>query len=97
MTNPKRKSKEESEKAIIDALCIGTGVVILSEDGIKCVPPEDIYNNASNANDGNVHVVPVGGQNPWHAESKDCWCEPDLEHDFTDDGGVKVYVHREIQ
>ena len=45
--------------------------------------------------DGNVHTIPTDG--PEHQESKDCWCHPDLLDDFTDEGGVKHYLHREIQ
>jgi len=47
--------------------------------------------------DGNVHVVPIGGQNPEHIESKDCWCEPYLAEDYSKDMGVKLYIHKEIQ
>lgn len=45
--------------------------------------------------DGNVHTMPTHG--PEHEESKDCWCEPELADDFTSQGGVKYYVHKEIQ
>ncbi len=45
--------------------------------------------------DGHVHVMPMGG--PEHKESKDCWCEPELRYDFTDNGGHQVWVHKEIQ
>jgi len=45
--------------------------------------------------DGNVHTMPMDG--PEHIESKDCWCEPELVDDFTKDGGVKHYLHKEIQ
>jgi hypothetical protein len=47
--------------------------------------------------DGNVHCIPFGGKNPEHVESKDCWCEPTLEGDYTAEGGVKFYMHREVQ
>jgi len=45
--------------------------------------------------DGNVHTMPTYG--PEHIESKDCWCEPELVEDFTNEGGVKVYLHKELQ
>jgi hypothetical protein len=47
--------------------------------------------------DGNVHVVPVGGPNPEHIESKDCWCGPELTEDYTSQGGTRLYTHKEIQ
>lgn len=47
--------------------------------------------------DGHVHVIPTGGQNPEHLESPQCWCEPELLEDYTDRGGTKVFVHKEIQ
>lgn len=45
--------------------------------------------------DGNVHVIPTHG--PEHIESEKCWCEPTLDSDFTDEGGKKVFLHKEIQ
>lgn len=45
--------------------------------------------------DGNVHTIPTHG--PKHEESKDCWCEPELIGDYTNEGGVKHYMHKEIQ
>jgi len=45
--------------------------------------------------DGNVHTMPIGG--PEHVESKDCWCEPELVADETASGGVKCYLHKELQ
>ncbi len=45
--------------------------------------------------DGNVHTMPTAG--PEHIESKDCWCEPDLVADYSNDGGVKCYLHKEIR
>jgi hypothetical protein len=45
--------------------------------------------------DGNVHTMPTNG--PEHIESKDCWCEPVLDADYTDQCGVKHYVHKELQ
>lgn len=45
--------------------------------------------------DGNVHVMPSYGRE--HFESKECWCEPDLIEDYRDDGGVELWLHREIQ
>lgn len=44
--------------------------------------------------DGNVHVMPT---DKIHYENADCWCNPDLIDDFTNIGGVKLYLHREIQ
>lgn len=45
--------------------------------------------------DGHVHVMPKDG--PEHFENKDCWCEPELIEDFTDQGGKKCYLHKELQ
>lgn len=45
--------------------------------------------------DGNVHTMPTEG--PKHIESKDCWCEPELIDDFASSGGVKLYLHKELQ
>ncbi len=45
--------------------------------------------------DGNVHTVPMSG--PDHIESKDCWCAPDLVGDYSDEGGAKHFVHKELQ
>ncbi len=45
--------------------------------------------------DGNVHTMPVAG--PPHVESADCWCEPELVADYSEEGGVKCYLHKEIQ
>ena len=32
-----------------------------------------------------------------HMESSECWCGPELRDDFTESGGVKHYLHKEIQ
>lgn len=32
-----------------------------------------------------------------HIDSHLCWCQPQLSDDFTDEGGAKHYVHRDIQ
>jgi len=32
-----------------------------------------------------------------HIESPDCWCEPELIADHTNEGGTKAYLHREEQ
>lgn len=45
--------------------------------------------------DGNVHTMPLDG--PEHTESAECWCEPELIADETEGGGVKCYLHKEIQ
>lgn len=45
--------------------------------------------------DGNVHCVPKTG--PEHLERDDCWCDPELIQDSTNEGGCKAYLHREIQ
>lgn len=45
--------------------------------------------------DGNVHTMPLDG--PEHIESADCWCEPELIGDFEHSGGVKCYLHKELQ
>jgi hypothetical protein len=47
--------------------------------------------------DGNVHVIPVGENQPEHQENKFCWCEPELAEDYTTEGGKKMYLHKEIQ
>lgn len=44
-----------------------------------------------------VHVVPIGQGVPKHEDSNRCWCQPGLDSDFTDHGGSKVWLHREIQ
>lgn len=54
-------------------------------------PPKSIQKTI----DGNVHVMPTHG--PEHIESKDCWCEPELIEDETENGGVKCYLHKELQ
>lgn len=54
-------------------------------------PPKSIQKTI----DGNVHVMPTHG--PEHIESKDCWCEPELIGDETENGGVKCYLHKELQ
>ena len=48
-----------------------------------------------NQPDGNVHTMPLLG--PAHEESEDCWCEPELVADHSKEGGVKCYLHKEIQ
>jgi hypothetical protein len=48
-----------------------------------------------NQPDGNVHTMPTSG--PEHIESADCWCEPELVGDYAHEGGVKCYVHKEVQ
>lgn len=45
--------------------------------------------------DGNVHTIPLDG--PEHIESEECWCKPECMGDFTDEGGVKHYLHKELQ
>ena len=32
-----------------------------------------------------------------HIGSSDCWCEPELIGDYESEGGVKHYLHRDIQ
>lgn len=46
--------------------------------------------------DGNVHAMKVD-IGVLHEESKDCWCEPELIEDATENGGVKCYLHKETQ
>lgn len=41
-----------------------------------------------------VHCMPDNGM---HECSKNCWCEPELNADYTDEGGRKLWVHRELQ
>ena len=48
-----------------------------------------------NQPDGNVHTMPVDGHE--HIESPDCWCEPEMIADYTEQGGVKCYLHKEVQ
>lgn len=45
-------------------------------------------------NNRDVHVMPCFKGEPEHASSPDCWCEPELKEDYTDQGGSKLYVHR---
>lgn len=45
--------------------------------------------------DGNIHVMPDYG--PKHFESKDCWCEPELIEDASENGGTKCFLHKELQ
>lgn len=45
--------------------------------------------------DGNVHVMPTHG--PEHINSAECWCQPELIGDYEAEGGVKAYLHKEIQ
>ena len=45
--------------------------------------------------DGHVHTIPIDG--PEHSESKECWCEPILMDDYTEQGGCKHYLHKEQQ
>lgn len=45
--------------------------------------------------DGNVHTMPLDG--PPHEESSQCWCVPELIADETENGGVKCYLHKELQ
>ena len=34
--------------------------------------------------------------NKEHEESENCWCNPELIGDYTDEGGTKHYLHREL-
>lgn len=45
--------------------------------------------------DGNVHTMPTSG--PPHEESEDCWCEPEMIGDYSEQGGAKHFLHKEIQ
>ena len=45
--------------------------------------------------DGNMHTMPTHG--PPHIESKNCWCKPELIADESAHGGLKLYLHKEIQ
>lgn len=45
--------------------------------------------------DGNVHVIPLDGTE--HEESGDCWCDPELTEDYTEEDGKKLYTHRQTQ
>ena len=45
--------------------------------------------------DGNVHCMPKSG--PEHTESVDCWCEPEVIQDSSNEGGCKAYLHKEVQ
>lgn len=44
--------------------------------------------------DEDIHCMPVAGG---HVNSKKCWCEPELTEDYRDQGGRRLWVHREIQ
>jgi hypothetical protein len=53
--------------------------------------------NQQNENDdsfNDVHCMPVDGS---HECSKSCWCEPELNADYLDEGGRRLWVHRELQ
>jgi hypothetical protein len=41
-----------------------------------------------------IHCMPNDGK---HECSKDCWCQPELVEDYRDQGGNRLYVHRELQ
>lgn len=75
---------------------MGHGHVIKNQDGSKarCGGPaicaECAIELSSIKQDGNIHTMP-------HKESGDCWCEPELKDDFTAQGGIKHYVHRDRQ
>ena len=80
---------------------MGHGHVIKNQNGTvaRCGGPaictECARELASLKPDGHVHVVPKRGRQ--HVEDSRCWCEPELDSDFTAEGGRKVYVHREPQ
>lgn len=57
--------------------------------------PQQTPGGAVSEADGNVHTIPMYG--PDHAESAECWCKPELVADETENGGVKCYLHKEIQ
>lgn len=44
--------------------------------------------------DKNVHTIPTDVGRP-HTATPDCWCEPMLVGDYTKNGGVKHYLHRD--
>lgn len=41
-----------------------------------------------------VHCMPDDGK---HECSKKCWCQPELNADFRDEDGRRLWVHRELQ
>lgn len=56
--------------------------------------PSEVYTRAAEFIDGNVHVMPSDEE---HYENENCWCNPTLQEDFTEDGGKKVFVHNRRQ
>ena len=43
------------------------------------------------------HHWPTTPKEKAHIESADCWCEPALVGDYESEGGVKHYLHKEVQ
>ena len=79
---------------------MGHGHVIPNNDGSKarCGGPaiclECAAELAESKPDNNVHVMPKDSA---HYETDKCWCTPELMEDYTSTGGVKVYLHKQIQ
>lgn len=46
--------------------------------------------------DEHVHCIPTGEGQPEHRSHANCWCEPELVEDYTDENGLKLYVHKEM-
>lgn len=44
--------------------------------------------------DKDIHTMP---SNETHECSEKCWCEPELIGDYTDQGGVRHWLHKEKQ
>jgi len=44
--------------------------------------------------DSDIHCMPNDGT---HECSEKCWCCPELNADYTDEGGKRLWVHRELQ
>lgn len=80
---------------------MGHGHVKKNPDGsrARCGGPaicSDCAHELASLNpDGHVHVMPRAGRK--HVEDGRCWCEPELSEDYTDQGGRKMFVHRETQ
>ena len=40
-----------------------------------------------------IHYMPDDGK---HECSKNCWCQPELNENFKDEDGRRLWVHREL-
>lgn len=46
------------------------------------------------AHEKDVHVVPEFKGERVHKSTPECWCDPELREDYTDQGGGRLWVHR---